>query len=77
MDTVILVNIDREQGKYVVYDEVGTVLLGPFYSHRDPAVMGQRLADSLNRKVYRPDADHPSGTSDCLVFLPQSTPTQK
>jgi hypothetical protein len=44
------------------------VLLGPFFSHRDPAIVGQRLANSTNRRVNHRSL---SATSDdARTFLP-------
>jgi hypothetical protein len=61
MDSVTLWIVDADRGQYVVADSGGTVLLGPFFSHPDPCVTGQRLANTLRRRVdQRESSTHPS-----------------
>lgn len=70
MDTVLLVTISSAQGKYIVFNEKGDVLLGPFFSHPDPSVLAQRLADATRSIVRRPDAEMRVGDEGWRVFWP-------
>jgi hypothetical protein len=64
---VTLWDADPPNGKYFLYRD-GVVLFGPFFSHVEPMVVAQQVADSTNRPVCaeHPDDDH--GTS--RVFWP-------
>ena len=49
--TMMLVCLSVEDGRYRVEADDGTVLLGPFYSVRDSALMAQQLANLTGQKV--------------------------
>jgi hypothetical protein len=69
-DAVILVTVNEAAGQYIVFDQAGVVLLGPFFSHLDPRVVGQRLADACRQPVLRPD-DQQTGEVTGWAFWPQ------
>jgi|RhiMetdeSRZDD1v2_1073273.scaffolds.fasta_scaffold3698872_2 hypothetical protein len=69
---MLLLSALSDDGVYTI-SEAATlkVLLGPFHSHPDAALLAQRIADRSNRQVlYRPV--HPDGRpcDDGRVFKP-------
>jgi hypothetical protein len=77
MGSVTLWSLDRTQGKYLVADECGTVLLGPFYSHHDPLVVGQRLANTMKLQVEHRPLLAADGELLHNVFFPVERLTRK
>jgi hypothetical protein len=72
---MLLLSALSDDGVYTI-SEAATlkVLLGPFHSHPDAALLAQRIADRSNRPVlYRPV--HPDGRAcdDELVFKPRES----